>query len=400
MKSRYRYAIIGVFTLVVGLVCLWITFMPSSVADFAPTHSPQEAARRVYAAQQIQETHLISNVIQGGPPNLLPKTTTVYFPQTGHHLSNKTGFLDFWRAHGQLQIFGYPITEQMEEDGRQVQYFERVRMEHHPELAGTEWEVQLGLLGTELMGGGPTPGIPNPANGLRYFPETQHTIYHEFDYFWERRGGIPIFGMPIGQEVAEDGRIIQYFERARFEYNPDDMPAFYRTQEQYHAFSLNTLYEVVLSDLGRQYAREHGIDTSPRPRKTGDPDWSHMLWKRRIEINLTKQWLYAYEDEVPVYDAPVTTGRNGFNTPAGNFAVYDKLTNQTMSGSAGGETWYVPNVPWVMYISGGVALHGTYWHNLFGSGNRLSHGCVNLPIDDAQWLYEWADVGTSVQVYY
>lgn len=71
-----------------------------------------------------------------------------------------------------------------------------------------------------------------------------------------------------------------------------------------------------------------------------------------------------------------------------------------MTGTAGGESWYVPNVPWVMYVSGGVALHGTYWHNLFGSGARISHGCINLPIDDAQWLYQWASIGTAVHIHY
>ena len=57
-----------------------------------------------------------------------------------------------------------------------------------------------------------------------------------------------------------------------------------------------------------------------------------------------------------VYRAPVATGRDGFNTPSGSFAVYDKLRIQTMTGDAGGESWYVPDVPWVMYVVGGVAL--------------------------------------------
>lgn len=101
-----------------------------------------------------------------------------------------------------------------------------------------------------------------------------------------------------------------------------------------------------------------------------------------------------------VYHAPVATGRDGFNTPAGNFAVYDKLPMQTMQGSAGGESWYVPDIPWVMYVVGGVAMHGTYWHDMFGSGVRMSHGCINLDMDDAEWLYEWADIGTTVEIHY
>jgi lipoprotein-anchoring transpeptidase ErfK/SrfK len=53
-----------------------------------------------------------------------------------------------------------------------------------------------------------------------------------------------------------------------------------------------------------------------------------------------------------------------------------------------------------MYINGGVALHGTYWHNRFGTGARLSHGCINLPLRAASWLYDWAPMGTTVRVTY
>jgi lipoprotein-anchoring transpeptidase ErfK/SrfK len=71
-----------------------------------------------------------------------------------------------------------------------------------------------------------------------------------------------------------------------------------------------------------------------------------------------------------------------------------------MRGSINGESWVVPDVPHAMYFNGSVALHGTYWHNLFGSGVRISHGCVNLPLDAAAWLYDWAPVGTTVDVHY
>ena len=53
-----------------------------------------------------------------------------------------------------------------------------------------------------------------------------------------------------------------------------------------------------------------------------------------------------------------------------------------------------------MYINGMVAIHGTYWHNMFGSGVRLSHGCINLSLKDAAWMYNWAPVGTTGIVHY
>ncbi len=119
-----------------------------------------------------------------------------------------------------------------------------------------------------------------------------------------------------------------------------------------------------------------------------------------IDVNLSKQWLYAYEDGVEVYRAPVATGKDGFETPTGTFHVYNKLPLRTMRGSANGQTWVVPNVPNVLYIVGGVALHGTYWHNLFGTGVRMSHGCVNLSLRDAAWMYAWAPLGTTVKIHY
>lgn len=83
----------------------------------------------------------------------------MYFPETGHFVS--AGFLAYWKSHGGVEIFGYPITEEFTEqnpetpagDGssRTVQYFQRARFEFHPELAGTAGEVQLGLLGSQVV---------------------------------------------------------------------------------------------------------------------------------------------------------------------------------------------------------------------------------------------------------
>jgi hypothetical protein len=368
-------------------------------ADFAATYTPREAAARVAAAQASQAA-LRREYRENAQNPFLPSVPTVFFPQTGHHLSNRSGFLDFWRANGQVLIFGYPVSEEIVEDGRIVQYFERARFEYNPELAGTPGQVQLGLIGRELTAGRNFPGIPDPQNGARYFPETGHTLWGEFRGYWERRGGLALFGFPISEEFEEDGRIVQYFERARFEYHPEDMAQFYRNAEQYNGIALNTLREVMLTDIGRRVAHMRGVNVAPVGQLPGTPVWSPALWNRHIAINLSTQWLTAYEDGMAVYHAPVATGRDGFNTPAGNFAVYDKLPMQTMQGSAGGESWYVPDIPWVMYVVGGVAMHGTYWHDMFGSGVRMSHGCINLDMDDAEWLYEWADIGTTVEIHY
>ena len=70
-----------------------------------------------------------------------------------------------------------------------------------------------------------------------------------------------------------------------------------------------------------------------------------------------------------------------------------------MEGVIGGEYYNVPDVPWVQYFTNyGHALHGTYWHNNFGA--VMSHGCVNLPMDFAEWLYGWTSIGTRVEIHY
>jgi len=119
---------------------------------------------------------------------------------------------------------------------------------------------------------------------------------------------------------------------------------------------------------------------------------------KHIEVDLSEQWMYAFEGQQLMFSAGVSTGKNGWETPVGSFKVYAKVPLQTMRGNARGEKWEVPDVPHILYFYRNVALHGTYWHNRFGTGARLSHGCVNLPLKTAERLYYWAAVGTPVIV--
>jgi lipoprotein-anchoring transpeptidase ErfK/SrfK len=119
--------------------------------------------------------------------------------------------------------------------------------------------------------------------------------------------------------------------------------------------------------------------------------------QKAIVVSISQQILRAYKGDQVVMSSYVSTGRAGFDTPPGSFAVLTKLPSQTMEGVIGGEHYNVPDVPWVLYFTNsGHALHGTYWHNNFGM--PMSHGCVNLPLDVAAWLYNWAPRGTPVFV--
>ncbi|NNJ10992.1 L,D-transpeptidase family protein [Chloroflexales bacterium ZM16-3] len=394
-------------TLIAGAATLWLRPAQASipVGDFAAPMSAQQARAAVAEAQAIQQAQRqeVGRQLGAIDPQKLPLSPTIYFAESGHHLSNRSGFLNFWRANGQKLIFGYPITEELVEGGRIVQYFERARFEFHPETPNAP--VQLGLIGSDLVAAdGIAPdllaGVENPQSGASYFPETSHSLSGEIRGYWDRHGAIGIFGFPISEPLLEDGRTVQYFERARLEWWPEDMDSFFRSQESINGFNLNTLYEVRVSDMGRRLATARSIDIAPVEQLSGTAIWSPAIWQRHIDVNLSTQQLVAYEGTLAVWHAPVATGRDGFNTPTGEFAIYYRLPMQDMTGSIGGESWYVPHIPWVQYIVGGVAFHGTYWHNAHGSGVRMSHGCVNLRIDDAEWLYAWADIGTVVDIHY
>ncbi len=145
---------------------------------------------------------------------------TVYFPETG--MSVSFGFKRFFEQRGGLEIFGYPITPEIQENGFTVQYFQRARFEYHPEHAGTRYEVQLGLLGDILTSDrnfAKVAPVTNTAD-VRYFPETGHTVRGAFLRFFNARGGLDIFGYPVSEVVDEDGQLVQYFQRSRFEYHP------------------------------------------------------------------------------------------------------------------------------------------------------------------------------------
>ena len=114
---------------------------------------------------------------------------------------------------------------------------------------------------------------------------------------------------------------------------------------------------------------------------------------RWIDVDLSEQKVTAYDGAEPVRSFVVSTGTARHPTVQGQFRVWIKLASTPMAGPG----YYLPGVPWTMYFYRGYALHGTYWHSNFGT--PMSHGCVNLTIPEAEWLYNFASVGTLVNVH-
>ncbi len=146
---------------------------------------------------------------QGSPDTLFFKETELYV---------FAPFADYWTKNGGLAIFGLPITPDFERDGRTVQWFERARFERNPQLPVGQ-QVQQGLLGSELRK--PDPPLAAPPSGDRiFFAESGHSIGGVFRTYWQAHGGLAVFGLPLTEEITENGRTVQWFERARFELDP------------------------------------------------------------------------------------------------------------------------------------------------------------------------------------
>ena len=140
-------------------------------------------------------------------------------------------------------------------------------------------------------------------------------------------------------------------------------------------------------------------DTSPPPATqyvvpTPGPKGSGGTSGHWIDVDLTHQAVYAYDGNTLVNSFVVSTGTWQHPTVTGQYHVYIKYLFKDMTGPG----YYLPNVPYTMFFYQGYAIHGTYWHSNFGT--PMSHGCVNLSIPDSEWVYNWASVGTLVNVHY
>ena len=135
--------------------------------------------------------------------------------------------------------------------------------------------------------------------------------------------------------------------------------------------------------------------------KTSWEDGAATSTNKRIVVNRGEQVLRAYDGDAFFLEAAISTGLELTPTPRGTFTIFKKTPSRYMQGPlpnlSDRQVYDLPGVPWNLYFTqGGAVIHGAYWHDSFGS--QYSHGCVNLPVDIARILYEWADLGTQVIV--
>lgn len=362
--------------------------------------------------------------------------STVYLNSTGHTLDRL--FLDMWRQHSDL--LGAPITEEMSvttplsDDDQTVQFFENAALVYLPdEVAGEQ--VRLLPLGRTMARDlradnrdafAPVRATDCRGDDCQLTVRTRHTVEGDVLELWRSDDG-QLLGDPISQPFKDGDRTVQYFENGALVTDDAD--------------------GVVAMSVGEEAAKAEGHETDRIDRPEDVPTYDTALFvepeivaedtettagdtetiadanadtvvasdepvvayagpgpqqggAKEIVISISASSFWAYDNDTLFLSSLVSTGVGAIPetvTPIGSFSILSKVDIQDMQGVLGGEDYFVPDVPWVMYFDNlGNALHGTYWHNNFGT--PMSHGCVNLPMDIASVLYAWADIGTPVTV--
>jgi hypothetical protein len=235
---------------------------------FHPTFTPDPLATQLGDGVDANDTAFMSSFpyvaephpgIDAAPPSGVPPTlpdtsvdpSLVTFPETGYSLGGT--FLGFWRTHGGLEVFGYPINAEALVNGQVTQWFERNRFELHPENAAP-YNVLLGRLGVEVLelrglDWRSFPTVGSAAKGCRFYAETSHSVCGDFLRYWNSHGlefdgtagksyaeALALFGLPLSEPFEETNAAtgqtytVQYFERARFEYHPEHAGTAYAVQ--------------------------------------------------------------------------------------------------------------------------------------------------------------------------
>jgi hypothetical protein len=245
-----------------------------------------------------------------------------YFPETGHYV--KGDFLRLYKSlHDPQLVFGYPITEQMtSKDGKTVQYFQRARLELRTDLPEDQ-RVQLTSVGQALYQPANQLKLGNAA-GCDLFA-TGYSVCFAFLDFYKAKGGIAQFGNPISPFEFHENLIVQYFEKARFEWRAD------RPEDQ----------RVVLTDLGRLYFDQVGEDpVQLKPVKPLDATINAVL-SIRVRAFVLKpltrttgqQTVYVIVQNQTLQAVSNATGRATVTWPDGRIEDYFFTTNNAGLGT-------------------------------------------------------------------
>lgn len=182
----------------------------------------------------------------------------------------------------------------------------------------------------------------------------------------------------------------------KYDYSPHQGEAARLHEHDYDGDGLNDWLERWFgTDLGKSDSDKDSFTDYEEVMYGYDPADPAPLRKfvRRLEVDRAYQRVYYFVDGVKLLNLPASTGNPGSETPAGEFAVLEKIDKKRYQG----QDYDLPNVLWNLRFDSIYYIHGAYWHNDFGVRTH-SHGCVNLRNEDAEVLYKYVDVDLPVTV--
>jgi len=410
----------------------------------------------VAAPFDFQSQHLPGDVVRANAPASARKQVSgasgndgEFFPQSGHTISG--AFLSFWRKNGDLSILGLPLSEayEDEETGLKVQVFERAVVEGK----GTETMTVRPLAAEIAAAGGllADPAfLPAPPSGgttklvkspdglrLRTGPSTDNDmivllpdnaefiVAPEADGDWLEGYADGFAGWVFAEFTAtppalekrslKDWKLDVWQGAALGETNVRTRPtteadiaevlvfgdevtvsAWVKGEEVFKGANLWAQVGKDKFTYARNVGRNAPVAATPIPAEA-------PAIGRWIDVNLTQQLMNAYDGRDLKRTIVTTTGMAGWETPPGYYAINARVPNETMtSGAIGAEHFYkLEDVLFTQYFSArGHAIHYAWWRTPETIGRPGSHGCLNTLLDDARFLWDWANIGTPVLVHY
>jgi len=258
-------------------------------------------------------------------------------------------------------------------------------------------------------------GAPGLAGGEALYPgfvyigysdrvDTGHGIY----YLAQSGGWVPGRGERVGEIPSFHGLEFKSTPRSAFGWSFEDIPVrsgpgfgFPETGRRIRPFSPVSVYGTEEVDAGTW--NRVGLDERVEARKiaqvnvsTSTPEGAGDT-QRWIDVNIAEQTMAVYDQHRLVFATMIASGVEPFWTRPGTFQIYNKVESETMRNNDPSDFYYLEDVPWTMYFDDPRALHGAYWRTRFGYPQ--SHGCVNLSVSDAHWLFNWAQAGDWVYVH-
>ncbi|MCJ7431990.1 MAG: L,D-transpeptidase [Anaerolineales bacterium] len=251
------------------------------------------------------------------------------------------------------------------------------------------------------------PGGQQFPPGFVYITYVDQANVNGVYYLLQSGGWIPGKGERVGEISAFQGLVFSATLRNSFGWAFEQIPVVSApgygapaTRQQIYPFQTVYVYTVQIADNtdwyligpdqwveGRKVARV--IPNTATPQGISSNRW--------IDVDLAEQTLAVYDNNHLVFATVIASGQEPFWTRPGTFQIFQKKEVETMRNNDPSDFYYLDNVPWTMYFDGARALHGAYWRTRFGYPQ--SHGCINLSVGDANWLFQWAHEGDWVYIH-